>query len=98
MCGAWASNRSPSMYGTITIYAKLTHDVKGVAGAPATGVVHFAGYDAPLGTAVSDGGGYAVFTLPLQGQQPHLKPATIDITFTVQKKVVACSQAFFTPQ
>jgi hypothetical protein len=98
MCGAWASNRSPSMYGTITIYAKLTYNVKGVADAPATGIVHFASYDAPLGTAVSDNGGYAAFTLSLQGQQPHQTPATIDITFTVQKKVVACSPAFFTPQ
>jgi hypothetical protein len=97
-CGAWASNRSPGMYSTITIYAKLTHDVQGVAGAPATGVVHFDGYDAPLGsTPISDKGGYVIFYLPLQGRQPHMIPATIDITFTVQGKVVACSQAFFTP-
>lgn len=86
------------MYGTITIYARLTHDVQGVAGAPATAIAHFAGGDASLyQTPVSDSGGYVTFSLPLQGRQPHGTPATVEVTFTVKGKPLTCSQAFFTP-
>jgi hypothetical protein len=97
-CGAWSSNNAPGMDSTITIYARLTHNLQGVAGEPATAVVHFADGDAPMDmTPVSDNGGYVTFTFSLGGRQPHMVPATVDVTFTVQGKQVPCSQAFFTP-
>ncbi|MBO0779093.1 MAG: hypothetical protein J2P37_09740 [Ktedonobacteraceae bacterium] len=99
-CGAWASNTAPSTFSTITIYARLTKDVTGVAGAPAVAVVHFkfAG-DATLSQRpTSDGGGYVTFTLPLQGRQPSQQPTTVDVAFTVAGHQVQCTPAFFTPR
>jgi hypothetical protein len=98
-CGAWASNNAPNAFSTILVMAKLTRDIKGVGGATATGVVHFAGGDVALDTQpTSDQGGMVSFTLPLQGRQPTGIPATIDISFTIAGTTVQCSQAFFTPQ
>src|SRR5437879_13581894 len=42
-CGAWTSNNAPNANEKITIYARLTHSLKGVSGASATAVVHFRG-------------------------------------------------------
>ena len=98
-CGAWSSNNAPGTFSTITIYAKLTKDVMGVAGANAQAVAHFQGNDQPLDKqAVSDVGGYVSFTLPLQGRQPRGVPATVDVSFNVAGTNVACTPAFFTPQ
>lgn len=98
-CGAWASNNAPGTYSTIFIYARLTENVKGVKGARAHGVVHFASGDAALDQQpVSDGGGYVSFPLPLQGRQSEGVPATVDINFHVGGQTVHCSSAFFTPQ
>src|SRR5947209_6644973 len=44
-CGAWASNNAPGAYSTITIYARLTHDIAPVSGATAAAVVHFQTFD-----------------------------------------------------
>ncbi|HTI15094.1 MAG TPA: hypothetical protein VL461_11080 [Dictyobacter sp.] len=98
-CGAWTSNNTPDLYGTITIYAKLTSNVHGISGATAQGIVHFADGDVPLQQRpISDKGGYVSFTLPIQGRQPQLVAATIDISFNLSGKRIHCSQAFFTPQ
>ncbi len=98
-CGAWSSNNAPGTYSTIMVYARLTKDTAGVAGAPATAVVHFQSTDVTLAQQPrSDHGGYVSFTLPLMGRQPAGVPATISITFSVAGKTVQCSQAFFTPQ
>jgi hypothetical protein len=99
-CGSWASNNAPGPYSTITIYARLTKNSKGVSGATATGVVHFQGGDMQLDTQpTSDSGGYVSFSLPLQGRQPRNVPATVSITFSNVPGYsghVQCS-AFFTP-
>jgi hypothetical protein len=97
-CGAWASNNTPAPHATITIYAKLTQDVTGVAGIPASAIVHFQSANITLDQQpVSDGNGYVAFTLPLQGRQPRLVPATVDVKFATPSSPVKCS-AFFTPQ
>ncbi len=98
-CGAWTSTSAPNPYSSIAIYAKLTKDVAGVAGMTAQAIVHFQNADVTLDThPVSDAGGYVSFTLLLQGRQPRLSAATIDINFAVNGQTVHCSQAFFTPQ
>jgi hypothetical protein len=98
-CGAWSSNNAPGAYGTIMVYARLTKNTAGVAGAPATAVVHFQSSDVTLAQQPrSDHGGYVSFTLPLMGRQPAGVPATVSITFSVGGTTVQCSQAFFTPQ
>lgn len=97
-CGAWSSNNAPGPDSTILIYAKLTKNIQGVSGARASGVVHFRDGDASLGQQpVSDHGGYVTFTLPLQGRQPRLTPATVDISFSLAGKTIRCTSAFFTP-
>lgn len=97
-CGAWSSNNAPGAYSTITIYAKLTKDVAGVSGATAKAIVHFKDNDVTLDAQpTSDTGGYVSFQLPLQGQQPRLLPATVDVTFTISGATVNCTPAFFTP-
>ena len=98
-CGAWSANNGPGAYSTLTIYAKLTtKDVQGVTGATANATAHFSTGDFPLDQQpVSDAGGYVTFTLPLQGRQPRLTPATVDVSFSVNGKTVQCSPAFFTP-
>ncbi|WP_220206151.1 hypothetical protein [Reticulibacter mediterranei] len=99
-CGSWASNNAPGTYSTISIYAKLVgKDAQGVAGATAQAVAHFQNSDLTLDTQPkSDKGGFVVFTLSLQGRQPSRVPATVDVSFTVNKTKVTCSSAFFTPQ
>ena len=99
-CGAWSSNNAPGAYSTITIYARLiTKGVNGVGGATAKAVVHFKDSDVQLDQQpTSDAGGYVTFPLSLQGRQPRLLPATVDVTFTVGSQSVNCTQAFFTPQ
>lgn len=97
-CGAWASTNAPAPGDTITIYAKVTHQNLGVANIPATATVHFHSGDASLGKATSDSGGYVTFTLPLQGRQPALKPATVDVTFTGLSSGALTCTAFFTPE
>lgn len=98
-CGAWTSTNAPNPYSSIAIYAKLTKNVAGVPGAPAQAIVHFKDGDVTLDARpVSDAGGYVNFTLSLQGRQPRLSAATIDISFAVSGQTVHCSQAFFTPQ
>ena len=81
------------------MYAKLTtKSVEGVAGATANATAHFSSFDYNLDQQpVSDAGGYVSFTLPLQGRQPRLTPATVDVSFTVNGKTIHCSSAFFTP-
>jgi hypothetical protein len=98
-CGAWASNNAPTAFNTILILAKLTQDIKSIAGATATATVHFQEGDVTLATQpISDQGGMVSFTLPLQGRQPKGIPATVGVSFTVGKATVTCSPAFFTPQ
>ncbi len=97
-CGAWASNNAPAANTTITIYAKLTKDVTGIPGVSASAVAHFQSANIPLDQQpVSDANGYVSFTLPLQGRQPRLVPATVDVKFATSGPPVQCS-AFFTPQ
>lgn len=98
-CGAWAANNAPGSYSTLTVYAKLiTKNVQGVTGATASATAHFSTSDFTLEQQpVSDAGGYVTFTLPLQGRQPRLTPATVDVSFSVNGKMVQCSPAFFTP-
>ncbi|GCF11865.1 hypothetical protein [Dictyobacter arantiisoli] len=99
LCGAWASTNAPGPYSSITIYARLTQNLMPLEGAQAHATVHFAYGDAKLDQApVSDVGGYVSFYLALQGQQPRMSAATVDITFNAPGKTVHCSQAFFTPQ
>lgn len=99
-CGAWTSNNAPGAYSTIQIYARLTQNIAGVAGATATAVVHFQGGDQELDAhPTSDNGGYVTFTLTLQGRQPTGIPATIDVIFTnFPGGTLHCTQAFFTPR
>lgn len=98
-CGAWASNNAPSAYGNIVIYAKLTHDLSGIMGAMANAVVHFKDQDVTLDQqSISDDGGYVTFSLALQGRQARGIPATVDVSFNIEGKTIACSPAFFTPQ
>ena len=98
-CGAWASNNAPGGYSTIAIYARLTSQVKPVAGAIATATVHFQTGDATLDQQpASDTGGYVSFTVPLMGRQPSGTPATVDVIFTFGKTRINCAPAFFTPQ
>src|SRR5947209_15268354 len=47
-CGAWSSNNTPSTNATITIYARITKDLKPVSGANASAVVHFQTANQPL--------------------------------------------------
>ncbi len=97
-CGAWSVNNAPAAYSVLTIYAKLTKNVTGVAGATANATAHFREADFTLDQQpVSDAGGYVSFTLPLQGRQPRQTPATVDVSFSVNGKTVQCSSAFFTP-
>ncbi|GCE20064.1 hypothetical protein KDK_38640 [Dictyobacter kobayashii] len=99
LCGAWSSANNPNTYGVITIYARLTQNVKPVPGASAQATAHFAYGDLNLDQApVSDSGGYVSFVLQLQGQQPRMTAATVDVSFNVDGKTVACTPAFFTPQ
>lgn len=99
-CGAWSSNNAPGAYSSITIYARLTtKGVNGVAGATAKAIVHFKNNDQQLDQQpTSDDGGYVSFPLQLQGQQPRLLPATVDVIFTLNGQDITCTQAFFTPQ
>ncbi len=97
-CGAWSGNNAPNAYSVVTIYAKLTKDVTGVEGATASATAHLSTSDFTLDQQpVSDAGGYVTFTIPLQGRQPRLTPATVDVSFSVNGKTVQCSSAFFTP-
>ena len=97
-CGAWSSNNAPGAYSTITIYAKLTKNVMGIAGATASATAHFTQGDVALDQQpVSDAGGYVAFTLPLQGRQPAQTPTTVDVSFSVNGQTIPCSAAFFTP-
>ncbi len=98
-CGAWSGNNAPGAYSTLTVYAKLvSKDSQGVAGATASATAHFSTSDFTLDQQpASDAGGYVTFTIPLQGRQPRLTPATVDVSFSVNGKTVQCSSAFFTP-
>ena len=97
-CGAWSGNNAPGAYSTLTVYAKLTNNITGVAGATASATVHFTGGDVTLDQQpVSDAGGYVTFSLPLQGRQPRQTPTTVDVSFSVNGQTVPCSAAFFTP-
>ncbi|GHO45096.1 hypothetical protein [Ktedonospora formicarum] len=98
LCGAWSSNNAPSTQGTITIYARLTKNIAGVSGAPATAIIHFRNGDVTLPShPSSDAGGFVNFTLPLLGRQPAGIPATIDVSFTLDQGTLDCTSAFFTP-
>lgn len=98
-CGAWSSNNAPASSGTITIYARLTHDVAGVAGMSATATVHFRYSDVVLTQhPTSDTGGFVSFNLPLLGRQPVGIPATADVVFTMGQAELTCAPAFFTPE
>ncbi|HJT59447.1 MAG TPA: hypothetical protein VJ761_23260 [Ktedonobacteraceae bacterium] len=98
-CGAWSSDNTPSTSSTITIYARITKDLKPVSGATATAVAHFQNFDQQLDqNPASDSGGYVTFSLSLQGHQPANVPATVDVTFTnFPGGTLHCSPAFFTP-
>jgi hypothetical protein len=96
-CGAWSSDNAPGANSTIMIYARITKNIAGVAGATATAVVHFQGGDLPLGQHQSDSGGYVSFTLDLQGRQPDRVPATVDVTFNFPGGTLHCTPAFFAP-
>jgi hypothetical protein len=98
-CGAWSSENTPSPNSTITIYARITKNLKPVSGVTASAVAHFQSFDQPLPqTPASDSGGYVTFTLPLQGHQPASVPATVDVTFThLPNGTLHCTPAFFTP-
>ncbi|HLI06706.1 MAG TPA: hypothetical protein VKV40_09070 [Ktedonobacteraceae bacterium] len=98
-CGAWASNNAPGPGSMITIYAKLTKDIKGVSGATASAVVHFQSGDVSLPGQQSDSGGYVSFPLPLEGRQPVNVPATVTVTFSNVPGYTGTLQctAFFTP-
>jgi hypothetical protein len=103
LCGAWSSNNAPDPYSSINIYARLTQQVNQeitpVQAAPAQATIHYAYGDKKLDQVpVSDSGGYVTFYLQLQGQQPRLAAATIDIFFKVDGHQIPCSHAFFTPQ
>jgi hypothetical protein len=98
-CGAWSSNNAPGGYSTIAVYARLTKQVKPVAGAVARATVHFQFGDVTLDEQpTSDAGGYVSFTFPLMGRQPSGVPTTVDVMFTLGKTKIDCASAFFTPQ
>ena len=98
-CGAWSSNNAPGGYSTISVYARLTKQVKPVEGAVARATVHFQHGDVTLDQQpTSDAGGYVSFTFPLMGRQPSGIPTTVDIIFTLGKTKIDCASAFFTPQ
>ena len=96
-CGAWTSNNAPNPGATITIYARLTHNIQGVKGITATAVVHFQGGDVTLDQATSDQGGYVSFKLTLQDRQPVQVPATVDVTFSGTPGGAQKCSTFFTP-
>lgn len=98
-CGAWVSNNMPGANSSIIIYARLTKEsVSGFAGATAQAVVHFKNGDVLLDEqTISDTNGYVLFNLPLAGRQPHLVPATVDVTFNTPGSSTRCT-GFFTPQ
>jgi hypothetical protein len=97
-CGAWTSNNAPSPGATITVFARLTHNGKGVQGITAVADVHFRSGDVTLNQATSDSGGYVSFPLPLQDRQPVQVPATIDVTFSGLPGGSLKCTAFFTPR
>lgn len=97
-CGAWSSNNAPGQYATITIYAKLTKASAGVSGASAVAVAHLQDNDVLLDQQpTSDDGGYVKFSLSLLGRQPAKVPATVDVSFRIDKQTIVCTPAFFTP-
>jgi hypothetical protein len=98
-CAAWDSNNAPNPGSTIVIYARLTHNLQGVAGKTASATVHFRSGDFTINqNATSDSGGYVSFTLNLQNRQPVKVPATVDVTFNgLPGGPLKCTQAFFTP-
>ncbi len=102
VCGAWSSNNTPGTFSTITIYARLTHNVKGVSGATATATANFQFGSVTLDTQpTSDNGGYVTFFLPLAGRQPAGVPATVSVTFSNipgYHHSIDCTSAFFTPR
>jgi len=98
-CGAWSSNNAPNTGSTITVLAKLTQNITGVAGATASATVHFQFGDMTIDQQPrSDEGGLVSFTLPLQRRQPAGVPATVSVSFFIGGTTVQCSSAFFTPQ
>jgi hypothetical protein len=97
-CGAWTSNNAPNPGATITVFARLTHDGKGVQGITAVADVHFRSGDVTLNQATSDAGGYVSFPLPLQDRQPAQVPATIDVTFSGLPGGSLKCTTFFTPR
>jgi hypothetical protein len=98
ICGAWSSNNVPGTYSSLSIYARLTQNLVGVPGATAKATVHFRSFDTTLDQQpVSDNGGYVTFTLALQGRQPALIAATVDVAFQLNNTIIPCTQAFFTP-
>ncbi len=96
-CGAWTSNNAPGPGSTITLYARLTHNIQGVQGITATAVVHFQSGDVTLDQATSDQGGYVSFKLALQERQAAKVPATIDVTFSGVPGGAQKCTTFFTP-
>lgn len=97
-CGAWTSNNAPNPGATITIFARLTRNGKGVEGMTAVADVHFQSGDVTLNQDTSDAGGYVSFPLSLQDRQPAQVPATIDVTFHgVPGGALTCT-TFFTPR
>jgi hypothetical protein len=99
-CGSWTSDNAPGPGETITIYARLMHDLQGIPDKPASATVHFQYGDFTLTQeATSDSGGYVSFALPLAGRQPARVPATVDVTFNgLPGGPLRCTQAFFTPR
>jgi len=99
VCGSWSSNNAPNAYSSIVIYARLMHDVHPISGATASATVHFHTFDLPLDQhPVSDNGGYVEFSLSLQGREPNLIPATVSVSFSLNKQTINCASAFFTPE
>ncbi|HXR64416.1 MAG TPA: hypothetical protein VN729_00720 [Ktedonobacteraceae bacterium] len=96
-CGAWTSNNAPNPGSTISVYARLTHNLQGVQGMTATAIVHFQNGDATLDQATSDQGGYVTFKLALQDRQPTKVPATVDVTFSGVPGGAQKCTTFFTP-
>lgn len=98
-CGAWTPNNMPNANSSINIYARLTKgSVSGSAGVPAQAIVHLQSGNVLLDEQPkSNTDGYVTFHLFLAGRQPHLVPATIDITFNTPMLPTTCT-AFFTPQ
>jgi hypothetical protein len=96
-CGAWTSNNAPNPGSTISVYARLTHNLQGVQGMTATAIVHFQNGDTTLDQATSDQGGYVTFKLALQDRQPTKVPATVDVTFSGVPGGAQKCTTFFTP-